>query len=185
MFRSKDRGRTWNKVAQISGSTWSALFVHCGKLYLFGYAKKGGPTVVRLSDDEGRTWTTPRNADTGVIFPSGGGTPNPPVVYNGRRWIASGTRAWSFALRADPLAQAPQRLVMAARQLHVLVRGISRRLASDGCAGPPQNQGLAQDGASALPRPGRQVAVRSRQRLRHAPRTRGNAEARPCVRDGC
>jgi hypothetical protein len=103
VFRSTDRGRSWRKVSQFSRAGWSTLFEHRGRLYLFGKLKSGSEFVVRRSDDEGSTWTDPTNANTGLLGPGGGTTPNPPVIHNGRLWIATGTRVWSAPVGSDLL----------------------------------------------------------------------------------
>ncbi|HBP20088.1 MAG TPA: hypothetical protein DEA08_20150 [Planctomycetes bacterium] len=103
VFRSTDRGRTWQQVAKLSQASWSTLFWHRGALYLFGKTKAGSDIVIRRSRDEGRTWTTPRDASRGQLGPSGGTTPNTPVIHGGRLWIATGVRVWSAPVGADLL----------------------------------------------------------------------------------
>lgn len=103
VFRSTDRGRTWRKTSQLSRAGWSTIFAHQGAVYLTGTTKQGGPGVIRRSRDEGRTWTNPTNAQNGLIAPSGGGTPNTPVVHGGRLWVAHGRRALSAPVGADLL----------------------------------------------------------------------------------
>ena len=39
VFRSKDRGKSWEKIATINGAFWSNLFVHKKALYLLGTDK--------------------------------------------------------------------------------------------------------------------------------------------------
>lgn len=106
VFRSIDRGRTWSRVAQINGAGWSTLFEHRGRLYLFGVAASGTPLRIRRSDDEGATWTNPTDASNGLLGPGGSGTPNSPVVFGGRLWIANGTRVHSAPVGADLLLAA-------------------------------------------------------------------------------
>ena len=103
VFRSDDRGASWERVAELDRAFWSTLFSHRGALYLFGYTGQGGHTVIRRSDDGGETWTEPTDAQHGLLREGGGGTPNAPVVHDGRIWIASGTRAWSAPVDADLL----------------------------------------------------------------------------------
>ncbi len=106
VYRSTDRGASWTRVARVEGAFWSTLFAHGGALWLWGYRKLSGDLVVRRSTDEGRTWTDPRDAATGLLVAgSFGGTPNSPVVHDGRLWIAqSGTRVASVPVGADLLA---------------------------------------------------------------------------------
>jgi hypothetical protein len=53
VFRSPNRGVTWQKVSEIAGSFWATLFVHDGGLYLIGTAARDGNTVIRRSLDRG------------------------------------------------------------------------------------------------------------------------------------
>ena len=61
VFRSADRGQTWQKIAEIQGQFWSTLFVHRGALYLLGTDRHHGNAIIRRSDDGGATWTSPRD----------------------------------------------------------------------------------------------------------------------------
>lgn len=104
VFRSTDQGRTWRKVSEVHGAFWSTVFAHRGAVYLWGRIAASGAAVIRRSTDEGATWTDPVDAASGLLAPSGGGsTPNPPVVFGGRLWIATGTRVWSAPEAADLL----------------------------------------------------------------------------------
>lgn len=109
VFRSTDRGRTWREVARLERAGWSTLFEHGGRLYLFGKTLAAGDIVIRRSDDEGATWTDPKDALTGLLGPGSGTTPNPPVIHGGRLWIANSTRVWSAPVGADLLLAASWR----------------------------------------------------------------------------
>src|SRR5688572_27549418 len=39
VFRSADRGKSWNKISQINGQFWSTLFAHNNELYILGTDK--------------------------------------------------------------------------------------------------------------------------------------------------
>lgn len=90
VFVSHDRGRTWAHQADISGQYWSSLFLNRDRLYLMGTSREFGDVVIRRSDDGGRKWTTPADAQTGLL--AGGGryhcAPVPVVVHDGRLWRA-------------------------------------------------------------------------------------------------
>jgi hypothetical protein len=104
--RSADAGRTWEKLAEISGQWWSSLFVHEGALYLLGTSRRYGQAVVRRSTDGGRTWTTPRDANTGLLLADGKYhcAPVPVAVHGGRVWRAmedaTGPGGWGKHFRA-------------------------------------------------------------------------------------
>lgn len=93
---SKDKGATWNKVAEFP-FFWGNLFVHKGDLYLMGtrrpvHGEKGGFShfAIRKSTDGGRTWTDPKDSRTGLLRTDGHfhTAPCPIAVYKGRIWRA-------------------------------------------------------------------------------------------------
>ncbi|MBN2136365.1 MAG: SUMF1/EgtB/PvdO family nonheme iron enzyme [Sedimentisphaerales bacterium] len=86
VFRSEDKGRTWKKLTELTGQWWSSLFVHNGSLYIIGTTTEYGKAVIRRSDDNGQTWTDPKDARTGLLFAEGQYhcAPVPLVVHKGR-----------------------------------------------------------------------------------------------------
>ena len=110
VYRSRDRGRTWARVATIQGAFWSTLFVHRGALYLLGTDRHHGNVVIRRSDDGGVSWTEPRDARTGLL--RGGGeyhcAPMPVLEHDGRLWRAFEWRnpptGWGIHYRAGMLS---------------------------------------------------------------------------------
>ena len=88
VFASQDRGATWRKVATLDGQWWSTLFVHRGALYILGTSKEYGTVVIRRSTDAGRTWTSPRDRDSGLLRDDGRYhcAPVPVVIHQGRIW---------------------------------------------------------------------------------------------------
>ena len=88
LYRSTDRGVTWKKLTEITGQFWSTLFVHDGALYLMGTSRRYGAVVIRRSSDAGDTWTTPRDASTGLLRPDSmyHCAPVPVVRHRGRLW---------------------------------------------------------------------------------------------------
>ena len=99
VFRSKDRGKTWAKIAEIDGAFWSTLFVHRDKLYLLGTNRHHGDIVIRRSTGNGETWTSPNDAKSGMLRATGEChcAPMPVLEHNGRLWRA-------FEWRDPPLA---------------------------------------------------------------------------------
>jgi len=71
VYRSSDEGATWTNVTHIAGAFWSNLFVHDGAMYLLGTSQQYGAVVIRRSEDNGNSWTHPRDADSGLLFASG------------------------------------------------------------------------------------------------------------------
>ncbi len=71
IYISKDKGETWKQIAKIESLTWATLFNRGKELYLIGISPKCvmgyGDFVVRKSLDNGYTWTTPLNEETGLI----------------------------------------------------------------------------------------------------------------------
>jgi hypothetical protein len=90
LFISTDRGKTWRKQAQIKGQWWSTLFVHRQHLYLLGTTREYGNCVIRRSLDAGKTWTEPKDKDSGLLLDTGmyHCAPVPVVKHNGRLWRA-------------------------------------------------------------------------------------------------
>lgn len=99
VFSSGDGGLTWERIATIDGAFWSNLFVHGDALWLMGPTRHHGPLVIRRSDDGGRTWTIPEDAQTGLLAEGAWHTaPMPVLEHDGRVWRAvedaSGGTEW-------------------------------------------------------------------------------------------
>ena len=71
VYRSSDEGRTWTNVTHIAGAFWSNLFVHEGAVYLLGASQQYGSIVIRRSEDNGNTWTHPKDDRSGLLFRGG------------------------------------------------------------------------------------------------------------------
>ncbi|QYY35029.1 sialidase family protein [Ruficoccus sp. ZRK36] len=107
IYRSDDRGESWEQIATIKPAFWSNLFVHNGALYLMGTTHHHGLIVVRRSDDGGHTWTLPEDTQTGIITPYGQyhTAPMPMLVHRGRIWrsIEDATASTRWGVRYNPL----------------------------------------------------------------------------------
>ncbi len=90
VFRSRDRGGSWQQVTEIKGQFWSNLFLHRGAVYLMGANRRFGSVIIRRSQDGGATWTDPRDADCGLLLGDGmyHTAPMPVVEQRGRLWRA-------------------------------------------------------------------------------------------------
>ncbi len=96
VYRSADEGQHWERIAEIPGAFWSTLFLHQGALYLLGCSAEYGDIVIRRSEDGGRTWSTPADERSGLLFRGGPGrtppnyhcAPVPVLPYAGRLWRA-------------------------------------------------------------------------------------------------
>jgi len=117
VFRSGDRGETWERTASLKGQFWSLLFT-CGQgLYIIGSSSRWSSLVVRRSDDGGRSWTEPRDGDCGLIVPEDdehlyGIAPGALLEHEGRVWKHAarrkrGPRRWEepkdFMVLSAPL----------------------------------------------------------------------------------
>ena len=89
IYRSKNKGKTWEMISEINGQFWSKLLVHQANLYLMGTHKHHGNTIIRQSKDGGKTWTNPTDADHGLLkVGEYHCAPMPFVVHQGRLWRA-------------------------------------------------------------------------------------------------
>jgi hypothetical protein len=110
VFRSTDRGQTWQQTARLQGAFWSGLFVHRGAAYLMGTDQHHGRIVIRRSTDGGATWTEPRDTTTGLLTPPGQyhTAPMPVIEHGGRLWRAfedaMGGTEWGKRYRAGMLS---------------------------------------------------------------------------------
>ncbi len=106
VFRSVDRGLSWQRVATVKGMYWASIFVHQGEAYLIGTSKNHGFVVISRSRDEGVTWTVPRDKGSGLLVDDGKYhcAPVPVVVHQGRIWRAMedvmGPGGWGSHFRA-------------------------------------------------------------------------------------
>ncbi len=111
VFCSADRGKSWSHVSDVRGAFWSSLFAHGGKVYLLGTSKHHGHAVIRRSDDGGKSWTTPRDGESGLLrageFHC---APMPVIVHRGRLWRAmedaGGGKKWGERYRAMMMSAA-------------------------------------------------------------------------------
>ena len=110
VFRSADRGQTWQPAARLRCLLWPSLFTHNGAVYLLGTDKHHGRLVIRRSVDGASTWSEPGDATTGLLTPSGSyhTAPVPVIVHRGRLWRAfedaSGGTAWGARYMAGVMS---------------------------------------------------------------------------------
>jgi hypothetical protein len=100
VYRSSNRGKSWQKIAEIQGQFWSNLFYHRDALYIMGTWKHHGNFIIRRSGDQGQTWSEPVNNKSGLLLEGEYHTaPMPVLLHSGRIWRAienarSSTTAW-------------------------------------------------------------------------------------------
>ena len=90
VFRSLDRGQTWEHAATVPNQWWSSVFVHRGDAYLLGVDREYGRIVIRRSRDGGHAWSTAVDGRSGLLTPKPGyhGAPMPVAHHAGRLWRA-------------------------------------------------------------------------------------------------
>ncbi|MDP0497743.1 MAG: sialidase family protein [Verrucomicrobiota bacterium JB024] len=107
IYKSLDRGESWEPIATVQPAFWSNLFVHEGALYLMGTSHHHGLVVIHRSDDGGSTWTVPEDAETGILTAYGQyhTAPVPMLVHRGRIWrsIEDATASTRWGVRYNPL----------------------------------------------------------------------------------
>jgi sugar lactone lactonase YvrE len=110
IFRSTDNGKTWALMKQLDGFQRGSFFVHDNVLYLIGAQVTGTSSngdaafsvAILKSTDNGATWSTPTDANNGILIGGNTGTTKTPQLYNNRVWISLGTdRALSAPLSSD------------------------------------------------------------------------------------
>jgi hypothetical protein len=106
VFGSKDKGKSWQHLTDIYGQYWSTLFVHKGLLYIMGTSGPYGHAVIRRSIDGGRSWTAPKDKESGLLLADGKyhTAPVPVVFHDGRirraMEDAMGPGGWGHHFRA-------------------------------------------------------------------------------------
>lgn len=70
VYRSTNRGQTWDRVWRGTGMMWGTLVTKGADLYLVGTSKRYGDAVIRKSTDGGATWSTSTviAAETGSVL---------------------------------------------------------------------------------------------------------------------
>lgn len=100
VFKSTDKGKSWENISEINGQFWSNLFVHRNVLYIMGTWSHYGDFIIRRSMDGGTTWSKPVDSQNGLLLTGEYHTaPMPVIEHNGRLWRAienakSHDKAW-------------------------------------------------------------------------------------------
>lgn len=88
VYKSEDRGLTWERQSVVKGQFWSSVFCISDTLYLIGTDREYGNLVIRRSTD-GKSWTTPSDSHHGLLAEGEyHSAPTPVVVHQGRIWKA-------------------------------------------------------------------------------------------------
>jgi hypothetical protein len=87
VYRSQDRGRSWERIGTAKDLYWANLFVHQDTLYMSGVGRPLGPVMLSRSTDGGETWTEPRDESSGLLREGRFHTSSMPVLFHrGRLW---------------------------------------------------------------------------------------------------
>ena len=89
IYKSTNKGKSWEKISEIDGQFWGNLFVHKNELYIMGTWKHHGNFIIRKSLDNGFNWSNPSDRTNGLLLEGEYHTaPMPIIVHNGRLWRA-------------------------------------------------------------------------------------------------
>lgn len=91
LYKSKDKGVTWEYVNDLFPAFWGKLFLNKGSLYFLCVDDTYGSLIIGRSDDEGETWTPPIRLISSCARLSAGGVHKsavPVVNHDGRIWSA-------------------------------------------------------------------------------------------------
>ncbi len=110
VYRSEDRGNSWNRIATVKGMFWASIFEYNNEIYMIGTDRHHGNIVITKSNDEGWTWTEPISKKSGILAIGQYHTaPVPVVEFNGRIW-----RAFEDAMGSDKWGDRYRALVISA-----------------------------------------------------------------------
>jgi hypothetical protein len=112
IYRSTDKGANWSYVTELAQVGFFNFFTVGKSLYIMG--TKGGfnQLIIRRSDDQGQTWTTPEDHKTGLLRAdkSYHSASVSTVIHNGRIWrafednIPKGKRFFRAFMMSAPVA---------------------------------------------------------------------------------
>jgi hypothetical protein len=99
IFRSTDKGSSWEQKATFTDLLRGSLFEHDGAVYILGANNLNAASntgVILKSTNGGGTWTQ-------VVFSeiSGLDTPCDPVIFNDRIWLADDQASYSASIYSD------------------------------------------------------------------------------------
>lgn len=104
IFKSSDKGLTWKKISELKTQHWASLFYYENELYIVGTKAKYNDLIVQKSSDGGKTWSNPKNQETGLIAKGNYHcAPVPVVVHNNRIWRGI-EKVTSYENKGDKLA---------------------------------------------------------------------------------
>jgi len=98
VFRSTDKGESWEKITVLEDSYWSNLFYHKDAVYLMGTSREYGNLVIRKSVDKGKTWSFPTDEKSGLLRDDFEyhTAPMPMAFHNGRIFRAMEVRSPAY-----------------------------------------------------------------------------------------
>ncbi len=106
IFRSDDKGETWQYQTDLFPCFWGKLFIHMDSLYMLAMSTEYGDLLIGKSNDEGKTFCKPEVLFRGSCSSKEKGlhkAPMPVTRYAGRLWTAIDYGAWSLGGHSSSL----------------------------------------------------------------------------------
>ena len=111
LFRSRDRGESWQYLTDLFPCFWGTLFWHRDRLYMLGVSNEYGDLLIGYSQDNGESWSTPTVIARGSACTHEKGLHRAPMGVlhsHGRLWAGVDYGAWQCGSFANGIFSVPE-----------------------------------------------------------------------------